>query len=113
MQIKKVYKDVNPGLIYDELRDFILKQGVVLSASKLETYQLPGDSSEFTTRGTLSFTIKGDNRECIRAHVVGSATTDTKVLLDVDEETFPAEKLAALQNDLDFIFGSYEVKPES
>jgi hypothetical protein len=31
-------------------------------------------------------------------------------MLDVDERLFPAEKAAALQGDLDFIFGTYEVK---
>ncbi len=111
MQIKKTYKDLNPGLIYDELRDFILKQGVILSESKLETYQLQGNSSEFTSRGTLTFKASEGGPECIRAHVVGSATMETKVLLNIDEQLFSGPKLEALQGDLDFVFGSYEVKP--
>lgn len=110
MQIKKAYKNLNPGLIFDELRDFILKQGVVVGVSKLETYQLLNDSSEFTTRATITFKTKENGPECIRAHVVGSAATETKVLLDIDESLFPAPKLAALTGDLDFVFGSYEVK---
>jgi len=113
MQIKKTYKEVNPELLYDEIRDFILKQSVVIGEAKLETYNLPGDSSSFVSRGTLTFKVNESGKagkECLRAHVVGSAKTDTKVMLDIDEKLFPAEKVSALQADLDFIFGSYEVK---
>jgi hypothetical protein len=31
-------------------------------------------------------------------------------MIDVDDKLFAQEKLNALQADLDFIFGSYEVK---
>ena len=115
MQIRKTYKEVNPELLYDEIRDFILKQGVSLNEAKLETYALPGDSSTFISRGTLIFKTKDtpgkEEKECLRAHVVGSVKTETKVMLDIDEKLFPQEKTAALQEDLDFIFGLYEVKP--
>ena len=113
MQIKKTYKEVNPELLYDEIRDFILKQSVVIGEAKLETYNLPGDSSSFVSRGTLTFKVGGadkSGKECLRVHVVGSAKTNTKVMLDIDDSLFPQEKVTALQDDLDFIFGSYEVK---
>jgi len=35
---------------------------------------------------------------------------ETKLMINADETLFPPEKLAALQSDLDFILGSYEVK---
>ncbi|MCL0091659.1 hypothetical protein M1N59_00085 [Dehalococcoidales bacterium] len=38
MQIRKTYKQVNPELLYDEVRDFILKQEVIVDSAKLETY---------------------------------------------------------------------------
>jgi len=41
---------------------------------------------------------------------VGSAKGETKVMFDIDEGLFSREKINALQNDLNFIFGSYEVK---
>jgi len=114
MQIKKAYKEVNPELLYDELRDFALKQGAVLGEAKLETYSLPSDSSSFISRGTLTFRIQGKvgktDKECLRAHIVGSAKGETRVMLDIDEVLFPQEKISALQVDLDFIFGSYEIK---
>ncbi len=113
MQIRKTYKAVNPELLYAEIKDLVLKQGVNLGEIKMETYALPNDSSTFVSRGTLTFKVKGEGKaekECLRAHVVGSAKTETKVMLDIDEKLFSSEKVAALQEDLDFILGSYEVK---
>ena len=104
MQIRKIYKDVNPELIYDEVRDFIEKQGAVLGEAKLETYALPGGSSHIV-RGTLMFQSETE-KECVWAHIVGSAKDETKVMLDINEALFPQEKVTALQQDLDFIFGS-------
>ncbi len=108
MQIRKTYKEINPELLYAEIRDFVLKRGASLGEEKMETYALPSDTSSFITRGTLTFRVQ--EKECLRAHVVGSAKTETKVMLDSDDKLFSAEKLSALQEDLDFIFGSYEVK---
>ena len=114
MQIRKTYKEVNPELLYAEIRDFALKQGTSPGEAKLETYALPSNTSSFITRGTLTFKIQSETgksgKECLRAHVVGSVKTETKVMLDIDEKLFPSEKVSALQDDLDFIFGSYEVK---
>jgi hypothetical protein len=109
MQIKKTYNEVKPELLYDEVRDFVLKQGVTAGEAKLETYSLPSDSSSFIYRGTLTFNIQG-GKECLRVHIVGSDRGETKLMLDLDESLFPKEKVSAIQEDLDFIFGSYEVK---
>jgi len=115
MQIRKTYSGAKPELLYDEIRDLVLKQGVIIGEAKLETYALPTDSSSFISRGTLTFKIQSEpdkaEKECLRAHIVGSAKGETKVMLDIDEKLFPGEKVSALQDDLDFIFGSYEVKP--
>ena len=115
MQIKKTYKSVNPELLYQEIKDFTQKQGVVLDEAKIETYSLPGDSSSFISRGTLTFNVEDKSgkseKECLRAHIVGSAKGETKLMLDIDEKLFSKEKVSALQEDLDFIFESYEIKP--
>jgi hypothetical protein len=115
MQIRKTYKEVNPEFLYDEIRDFILKQGAVIDEAKLETYSMASDSSSFISRGTLAFKIQGEpgkaEKECLRAHIVGSARSETKVMFDINEELFSQDKVSAIQEDLDFIFGSYEVKP--
>jgi len=114
MQIRKTYQEVNPELLYAEIRDFTLKQGVTLGETKLETYTMPDQSASFISRGTLTFNLKDASgkaeKECLRAHVVGSARDETKLMLDIDEKLFPQEKVSALQEDLDFIFGEYEVR---
>jgi len=114
MQIRKTYKTVNPELLYDEIRDLVLKQGVSLGEVKMETYALPNDSSSFISRGTLTFKTQGEpgkaEKICLRAHVVGSVKTETKVIFDIDEKLFSLEKVTALQEDLDFIFGLHEAK---
>jgi hypothetical protein len=112
IQIRKTYQEVNPELLYAEVKDFTLKQGVSLGEAKLETYTLPDQSASFISRGTLTFRVEADraDRECLRVHIVGSVRGETKLMLDADEAFFPKEKLSAVQDDLDFIFGSYEVK---
>jgi hypothetical protein len=108
IQIRKTYREVNPELLNGELKDFILKQGATLGENKLETFTLPDESADFITRTTMTF--KTNNKESLRAHMVGSARGETKLMIDIDEKLFPQEKLTALQGDLDFMFGSYEVK---
>jgi hypothetical protein len=108
MQIKKTYTEVSPDLLFAEIKDFALKQGLSLGENKLETYTIPDQSASFGTRATLTFTNK--EKECLRAHIVGMARGETKLMIDVDEKLFPPERLAALQSDLDFVFASYEVK---
>ena len=113
MQIRKTYTGISPELLYAEIRDFTLKQGVSAGENRMETYTLPDQSADFIMRATLTFNIKGpggEAKECLRAHMVGTPRAETKLMIDVDEALFPAEKLAALQSDLDFVFGSYEAK---
>jgi hypothetical protein len=112
MQIRKSYKEVNPELLYDEIRDFVLKQGAIMGEAKLETYSLPSDSSSFIFRGTLTFKVQDEpaEKECLRAHIIGSAKDETKLILDIDEKLFPQNKVSALQDDLDFVFASYEAE---
>lgn len=109
MQIKKTYFNIKPELLYDELRDLTVKQGVTLGETKFETYSLPTDSSSFISRGTLTF--KNNGKECVRAHLVGSAMGEMKLVIDINEGLFASEKIKALQDDVDFIFSSYETRP--
>ncbi len=111
MQIRKTYLNVQPGLLYDELKDFVVKQGAEPGETKFETYSLPTDSTSSITRGTLSFKTAA-GKECLRAHLVGTAVGETKLMLDINEELFSPEKIKALTDDLDFIFSPYEIKPK-
>ncbi len=112
MQLRKTYRNINPEMLYDEMQDFIIKQGATLGERKLETYSLPGGSSH-VSRATLTFKMptqggKGEE-ECIRVHIVGSAVGETKMVLDIDEKLFLPANVSVLEEDLEFIFGSYEI----
>ncbi len=108
MQIRKTYKDINPTLLYDEIKEFVLKQGVTLDQDKLETYSMPGDSSNFIYRRTLTFKVQ--DKEALHAHIIGTEKAETKLMLDSDDKLFPAQKIAALEDELVFMLGSYEPK---
>ena len=108
MQIRKSYTNINPELLYAEIKDFALKQGLNLGENKQETYTIPDESATFISRGNLTFRSKGG--ECLRVHIVGSKRGETKLMIDADEKLFPNEKLQALQEDLDFIVSSYEAE---
>ena len=116
LQIRKTYTEVNPELLYAEIRDFTLRQGAVLGENKLETYTMPDESANFISRGTLTFYAGGEvnksGKECLWVHVVGNPRAETKLMMDVDDKLFSKEKLAALQADIDFIFSSFEPEEE-
>ena len=111
MQIKKTYTAINPELLYDELRDLVQKHDAILGEAKLETYAVRGGLTH-TSRGNLTFKMLDEHdkseKECLRALIIGAVEGETKMMLDIDEKLFPSEKLAALEEDLSFIFGSYE-----
>ena len=114
MQIRKIYQKVKPELIYEQIKDFAIKQGTVIQDAKLYTSASPDDTSLFVSRGTITFTMEGGSeksaKECLTVHLLGSDKGETRVIFDIDEKLFIEERLNALQSDLDFIFGSYEVK---
>jgi hypothetical protein len=108
MQIRKTYKSINPALIYDEIKDFVRKQGITIDQDKLETYSMPGDSSTYIYRGTLTFRMQG--KEALRAHIVGIDKNETKLILDTDDELFSSQKVSALEDELNFMLGAFEPK---
>ena len=115
MQIKKTYLEINPELLYQEIKDFAVKQGAIVTAATLETYSMPNDSASFITRGALTFkmpdALGSTEKESLSAHIVGSAKGETRLLFDFDEKAFSQQNLNSLQDDLDFMVGLYEVKP--
>jgi len=114
VQIRKTYQNVKPELLYEEIKDFVVKQGTVIREAKLYTSAAPGDTSSFISRGVMTFTIEGGSEksaeECMTVHLLGSDKGETKVIFDIDEKLFTQERLNAMQSDLDFMFSSYEVK---
>ena len=111
MQIRKIYKNINPGLLYDDVKDFAMKQGLSVDEEKQETYSIPTNSSSSIRRGTIVFRGKGKSGEIaeyLRVHIEGSDTGETKMILDINTDFFPQDKVTAFQSDLNFIFSSYE-----
>jgi hypothetical protein len=106
MQIRKTYKGINPALLYDEIKEFVRKQGISLDQDKLETYSMPSDSSTFIYRGTLTFLVQG--KEALRAHIIGVDKNETKLMLDSNDELFSSQKITSLEDDLNFMLGSFE-----
>jgi len=112
IQIKKTYRGLNPGMLYDEVQGLLEKRGIIAVETESQTYGLPsGDTQSRTTLALKTQAEQEENqKECGKAHILGSPQGETKMLLDVDGTLFPQEKLSAFQNDLDFILGSYEIK---
>jgi hypothetical protein len=108
MQIRKTYQGINPALLYDEIKDFVRKQGIKLDQDKLETYSMPSDSSTFVYRGTLTFNVQG--KEAVRAHIIGIDKNETKLILDSNDELFSSQKISSLEDELNFMLGSFEPK---
>ncbi len=108
MQIRKTYRDINPTILYDEIREFVLRQGVILDQNRMETYSMPTDSSSFIYRGILTFKVQG--QEALRAHIVGTDKAETKLILDTKDDLFPKEKIEALEDELNFMLGPFEPK---
>jgi len=111
MQIRKIYRNINPGLLYDDVKDFASKQGLGVDQEKQETYSIPTNSSSSIRRGVIIFKGQGktgDTAECLRVHIEGSDSGETKMILDINTDLFPQDKITAFQSDLDFIFSSHE-----
>lgn len=108
MQITKTYMGINPEMLHNEIRDLVQKQGIIADEAKLETYPLPSGATQ--SRVSLVFKTQSKQKECGSAHIIGSPGGETKMLLDLDEELFPKESISTLQENLDFILGSYEIK---
>ena len=108
MQISKTYRGINPEMLHNEIRDLVQKQGIVASEAKLQTYALPSGATQ--SRVTLVFKTQAKQKECGSAHIIGSPGGETKMLLALDENLLPKESISTLQENLDFILGSYELK---
>jgi hypothetical protein len=113
VQIKKTYRNLKPNLLYDEIKDLVLKQGLVVKDTMTGSYAMPDDTSSFITRGTVIFRTPGKSgEECLNVNVVGSEKTESRVIFDINEALFAKDKVEAIVSDLDFLLGSYEVKPD-
>ncbi len=111
-QVKKSYRGLNPAMLCDEVRGLLQEQGIIAVETESQTYGLPSGATQSRIRLALRTrdTYQKEQSECGSVHILSSPRDETKMLLDVDEALCPREKLSALQDDLDFVLGSYEIK---
>jgi hypothetical protein len=105
--IRKTYRGINPEMLYDEIRDLLQKHGVTAGDAGLQTYSV----SSGATQSRVTTVLRAANKkECGSAHILGSTKGEASISLDIDESLVPTESITALQEELDFILGPYEVK---
>lgn len=107
VHIRKTYRGINPQMLYDEVRDLLQKHGVTVGDATLQTYAVPSGATQSRVTTVLR---TGNKKECGNAHILGSPAGEAKIALDIEESLVSKERVTALQEDLDFILGSYEVK---
>jgi hypothetical protein len=95
IQIKKTYRGLNPGMLCDEVQILLQKQGLLAIETESQTYGLP--SGDTQSRTTLALKTQAeqekDQKECGRAHILGSPLGETKMLLDIDDPLPPGKAL--------------------
>ena len=111
MRIRKTYHNLQPELLYYQMRNLFSHHGLVKGTDKLETFSNPANSTSTIYQGTLTFKNSSD-KECIKAIMQGTMTGETKLALDVDEEAMDAKLVAAIQEDLDFFMSGFEANSE-
>jgi len=85
------------------------EQGVLVGEIKSQTYALPSGMTQ--TRISFVCRTKGEPEEQRGVgRIISLPDGETKMVLDMDEILLPEEKSSIFQRNLDFLFGSYEVK---
>jgi hypothetical protein len=106
VQIKKTYSGINPEMLRDEIGDMVQKRGIMVEEAKVQTYGLPSGA----TQSRVTMVFKAREEECGSAEIIELPGGETRLMVDLDERLLSPESISALQEDLDFILGSYEVK---
>lgn len=107
IQVKKTYRGLNPEMLYDEMRDLVSKQGLEAVEAAVQTYSV----SSGATQSRVTVPVRtADGHTCGSLHILGSANGDARMTLDLDDALVAPEMVSALQGDIDFMLGSYEVK---
>ena len=107
VQVKKTYRDLNPEMLYDEVRDLVSKRGLEAAQASIQTYSISSGATQ--SRVTVPVHTS-EGRDCGSLHIIGTANGDARMTLELDDTLVPADALSALQSDIDFMLGSYEVK---
>jgi hypothetical protein len=107
VSIRKTYRGINPEMLGDEIRGLVQKHGVIADDARFQTYSVPSGATQSRVTMILRNELK---RECGSAHIISSPKGEARVILDMDGNLVPKERVSVIQEDLDFILGPYEVK---
>ncbi len=108
VQFKKTYKDINAEMFLDEIRDLLQQQGILVGEEKLQTYSLPSGATQ--SRVTLSMNTGTEQNKCGSVHIMGTPSGKTQMFMSFDEGKVPQETISSLQESIDLVFDSYEIK---
>lgn len=106
-QLRKTYRKLNPDLLYDEARDLLSRHGLSVREGRMQTYSIA--SGETQSRVTAPVE-DGSGKQCGTLHILGSSSTDVRMTITLNGDGVSQDTVSALQDDVDFILGSYEVK---
>jgi len=107
-QFKKTYRDINTEMFLDELRALLQQEELLTGEEKLQTYSLPSGATQ--SRVTLSLITRTGQKLCGSAHIMGTPTGETQMLMSFDESILSQEIINSIQESIDLVFDAYEVK---
>ena len=108
IQFKKTYKGINAEMFLDEIRDLLQQQGILAGKEKLQTYSLPSGATQ--SRVTLSLKTTAEQKDCGSVHIIGTPSGETQMFISFDEGVVPQETINSLQENINLVLDSYEVK---
>ena len=108
IQFKKTYKGINAEMFLDEIRDLLQQCEILAGEDKLQTYSLPSGATQ--SRVTLSLKTRTEQKECGSVHIIGTPYGETQMLMSFDESIVSQKTVNSLQESIDLVLDSYEVK---
>jgi len=108
LQFKKTYRDINAEMFLDEIRNLLQQGGILAGEEKLQAYSLPSGATQ--SRVTLNLKTETKQKECGSVHIIGTPSGETQMLMSFDESIVSQETISSLQESIDLVLDSYEVK---
>jgi hypothetical protein len=108
VQFKKIYRNINTELFIDEIRDLLNQHGITASDEKLQTYPLLNGATQ--SRVTITLVTGKESKNCGSIHIIGSSSGETEMIGTLDEQVISDEEIAALQDSINLVLESFEVK---
>ncbi len=107
VHVKKTYRGLNPEMLYDEIRHLLSRHGFRAADAHLQTYSISSGATQ--SRVTVPV-LTAEGTECGSLHILGSANGDARMTFDLADQAVSDDVVRALQEDIDFLLGSYEVR---